>query len=237
LAKRGRRADFANDHARFVGGFTGRRGGDYAAGNQFQTGHPLMNSLLYAFRPLLADLGATLIFVLISAVTHNPLIATGLAMAYGVGQVIWLKMRREPVAALQWMGLGLVVIFGTATLLTKNAVFMMIKPSIIYVLIAVVMLRRGWMLRYMPPQGRGLADAAMIRWGYVWSGLMFVTAVLNLGFALFTSLAVWGAFSAIFLPSSKIVLFAVQYLSVRATAIKAARAAGSARPTAEAVLA
>jgi intracellular septation protein A len=187
-----------------------------------------MNNLLYAIRPLFADLASTFIFVIISALTHNPMAATAAAMSYGIGQVAWLKLKRRPVAALQWMSLGLVVVFGTATLLTDNSRFMMLKPTIIYALVGGVMLKRGWMLRYMPPATAHLAEDQMIRWGYVWSGLMFVSAALNLGLALLSTLAVWSVFSAIFLPGSKIALFFVQYLSIRATSIRRARVAQAA---------
>jgi intracellular septation protein A len=187
-----------------------------------------MNNLLYAIRPLFADLASTFIFVIVSAVTHNPMAATAAAMSYGIGQVVWLKLKGRPVAPLQWMSLGLVVVFGTATLLTDNSRFMMLKPTVIYVLIGGVMLRRGWMLRYMPPAAAGLAEDQMIRWGYVWSGLMFLSAALNLALALLSTLAVWSAFSTIFLPGSKIALFLVQYFSIRATSMRRARAARAA---------
>jgi len=82
------------------------------------------------------------------------------------------------------------------------------------------------MLPYLPPRARELLDdAVMIRWGYVWAGLMFATAALNAIFALATSLAVWSLFVAVVPAASKIALFAIQYLSIRARAIRNARRA------------
>jgi intracellular septation protein A len=122
------------------------------------------------------------------------------------------------------MSLGLVTVFGSATLLTHNPRFMMAKPTIVYILVGAAMMQRGWMLAYMPPAGRGLADEILIRWGYVWAGLMFVTAALNAAFALLASFAVWSAFIAVFPAASKIALFAVQYVSIRHIAIRRHRA-------------
>src|SRR5260221_54354 len=73
---------------------------------------------------------------------------------------------------------------GTATLFTNDATFMMLKPSVISVVLGVVMLRRGWMNRYMPPIAVAtMADIGTI-FGFVWAGLMFLTAALNVGLAL-----------------------------------------------------
>ena len=193
-----------------------------------------MKNLMFAVRPLALDLMSTLLFVIISAVTHNPLLATGIAMAAGLGRVAWLRLKNQPINALQWMSLGLVVVFGGATLLTHNPRFMMAKPTIVYILIGVSMMQRGWMLPYMPPGGEGLADAILIRWGYVWAAMMFVTAALNAGFALLASFAVWSVFITVFPAVSKIALFAVQFISIRHIAIRRYRARQSAAQAAAA---
>ena len=183
-----------------------------------------MKNLIFAARPLVLDLMSTLLFVVISAITHNPMLATGVAIAAGVTRVVYLRARKQPINAMQWMSLGLVIVFGSATLLTHNPRFMMAKPTIVYVLIGAAMMQRGWMLPYMPPAGRDLGDEILIRWGYVWAGLMFLTAALNAAFAVLASFAVWSAFVAVFPAASKIALFAVQYVSIRHIAIQRHRA-------------
>jgi intracellular septation protein A len=175
-----------------------------------------MKDLLYAARPLALDLMSTLVFVALSALTHNVMLATIVAIVAGAARVAWQLSRRQHINAMQWMSLGLVVVTGGATLLTKDPRFMMAKPSVIYVLVGVAMLERGWMLPYLPPEAREhLPDVLMIRWGYVWSGLMFLTAALNAGVALTASLAAWSLFIAIFPAASKIGLFAVHFGSMR----------------------
>ena len=76
------------------------------------------------------------------------------------------------------------------------------------------MLKRGWMLRYLPPVAGEHGKPLMIAWGYAWAGLMGLTALVNIVIAVwFTSL--WPAFIAVVPMASKLTLFAVQYVSVR----------------------
>ena len=173
-----------------------------------------MNSFLYAIRPLLLDFLSTIVFVVLVALKVDPTIAAASGIAIGVGQVVFLKATQRPIAPLQWMGLGLVVVFGTASLLTHDLRFLMVKPTVIYLLVGGVMLQRGWMLRYMPPVAAGHGEDIMIAFGYVWAGLMIVTAVANAIVAVaFTNH--WVQFMAIFPMASKLILFAVQYATTR----------------------
>lgn len=174
-----------------------------------------MNSLLYAARPLISDFFPTIIFAVLTAMKVDVVVATSLALAIGIGQVLVQKLRRQPIELLQWASLGLVMVFGTVSILTKDPRFLMAKPSIIYLAVAAVMLKRGWMMRYLPPIADGRGEPAMVAFGYAWAGLMALTALANLVVAVaFTSL--WPAFIAIFPLASKIVLFGVQYVTVRA---------------------
>lgn len=183
-----------------------------------------MKNLLFAARPLLMDMLSTLVFVALSVMTHDVFLATGIAVAAGVGRVIYQRTRGEHVNAMQWLSLGLVVVAGAATFMTKDPRFMMAKPSVIYLLVAFAMLERGWMLPYLPPVAREhLSDAVMIGWGYVWAGLMVFTALLNAGVALTASFAAWSLFIAVFPIASKALLFGVQFISVRRVAIGNAR--------------
>ena len=173
-----------------------------------------MSPLIYAIRPLLLDFLSTIVFVTLVALKVEPTIAAASGIAIGVGQVAFLKATKRPIAPLQWMGLGLVLVFGTASLLTHDLRFLMVKPTIIYLLIGGVMLQRGWMLRYMPPIAAGHAEDVMIVFGYVWAGLMLVTAIAN-GVVAVAFTAHWVQFMAIFPIGSKLILFAVQYLTAR----------------------
>jgi len=173
-----------------------------------------MNNLLFAARPLVSDFFPTIVFAVLIACKVDVRIATGVALLVGIAQVaIWKAMKRR-IELLQWASLGLVVAFGTAGILTNDPRFLMAKPTIIYLAIGVVMLKRGWMLRYMPPIASGRGEPMMIRFGYVWSGLMLLTAAANLAVAVAWP-SLWPAFIAVAPLSSKIALFTVQYLAIR----------------------
>ena len=46
------------------------------------------------------------------------------------------------------------------------------------------MLKRGWMNRYLPPIARRPCRTSASLFGYVWAGLMFGSAALNIALAL-----------------------------------------------------
>ena len=173
-----------------------------------------MKDLLYAVRPLVSDFFPTIVFAILVAMKVDVRIATGAALAIGIGQVAVQRLLKRKVELLQWASLGLVIVFGTLGIMTNDPRFLMAKPTIIYLAIGAVMLKRGWMLRYLPPIPGGHANALMIRWGYVWAGLMGLTALANIAVAVWFT-AQWPAFIAVVPMASKLGLFAVQYASIR----------------------
>jgi intracellular septation protein A len=181
---------------------------------------------IHAGRMVLSDLLSTLLFVGLFALTGSVLVATGLAVAAGIGHVLYLRVRGRPVEVMEWVSLGLVAVLGGASLLTRDPRFVMLKPTFIYVGVGCAMTKRGWMLRYLPPQAGGLVDDVTTGFGYAWSGLMFLTAALNVALVAQADARVWALFLAVFPPASKGVLFLGQYLTTRAAVI-ARRAAGS----------
>jgi len=190
-----------------------------------------MQNLLFAARPLANDVLSTLVFALLVALKIDLRVAVGLSVAVGAGQIALALHRRRPVAALQWMSLGLVMVFGAASLVTDDIRFVMIKPSIIYLVIGATMLQRGWMLRYVPPVAVGRVDDVMTAFGYVWATLMFATAAANLVVA-YAFTPHWPAFVAVVPMGSKLVLFAIQFRTVGAVARRRIRGAQAACPAA-----
>jgi intracellular septation protein len=91
----------------------------------------------------------------------------------------------------------------------------MIKPSVIYIIVGIVMLKRGWMNRYLPPIAIEVVPDIAVIFGYVWSGLMFFSAVLNLVVALNFSVVTWSASMSIYAIVSKLALFLIQYATMR----------------------
>ncbi len=173
-----------------------------------------MNSLLYALRPLASDFLPTIVFAALVALHVDVRVATAGALAFAIAQIAVQKALKRNIPLLQWASVGLVIVFGAVSIVTNYARFLMIKPSIIYVAIGVVMLKRGWMLRYLPPIAVAHAERLMIGWGYAWAGLMFVSAIANLVVA-WTLPALWPAYLAVVPMASKVALFAIQYASIR----------------------
>lgn len=186
-----------------------------------------VHPMVHAGKWLAADMLSTLFFVALYAVTNNIYLATGLAIAAGVGQIAYLKARGASIDLMQWMSLGLVVVFGSATLLTHDPRFVMLKPTLIYAAIGAVMMRRGWMVRYMVPDAQAWSRDLMIGFGYVWAGLMFATGAANLALVAHGDLKLWTWFIGVFPVASKLVLFGLQYAITRAVVISRMKAAAA----------
>jgi len=192
-----------------------------------------MRTFAHAARPLLLDFLSTLVFVTLMALKVDVRVAVVAGAAVGVAQVGYLIARRRPVAVMQWMSLGLVIASGAASFLTHDPRFVMAKPTVILLIVAAGMMQRGWMLRYIPPLAAGRADDVMIAFGYVWAGLMALSAVANLVVAVFFT-PWWPAFIAVVPLASKIGLFLIQYATMRFVIIRRMRAAAGAAALAEA---
>ncbi len=173
---------------------------------------PRVHPLVHAGKFLVADLASTLVFVALYAVTHSIFTAAGVAIALGLGRILYLALRGIPIDAMQWLSLLLVVAFGGATLLTRNPIFVMLKPTIVYAAIGSVMLRRGWMNRYMDPIARTYGSDVTTVFGYLWATLLFATGAANLGFALLAGPVVWAWFVGIVPLATKLAMVIVQYV-------------------------
>jgi len=191
-----------------------------------------MRNLLQAGKFLLLDLASTIFFLAVFLVTDNIRLSVILGVALGVGQIGWELVRKRPIDAMQWTSLILVVGAGGATLATNDPRFVMLKPSVIYALVGAVMLRKGWMNRYLPEIAKEVVPDIAVIFGFVWSGLMFFSAALNVVLALNFSAAVWGSIMSAYGIVSKLGLFLIQYAVMRHIGVRRRRAI--AIPSAEA---
>ena len=174
-----------------------------------------MKNLFQAARVLLLDLASTFLFLVVYLATDNLLLAVGLGMLLGVVQIGAELVRRKPVAALQWISVIAVLSSGAATFVTHDPRFVMLKPSVIYAVVGLVMLKRGWMNRYLPPRAAPVLDVATT-FGYVWAGLMFASALLNIALALSLDAKTWAAVMSGWGVASKVGLFLIQYATMTA---------------------
>ena len=126
------------------------------------------------FARLGTDFLSTILFLAVYLATDNVLLATGVAIAGAVAQVIHARIKGQPLAYMTWASLALVIVLGTATLLTNDPRFVLAKPAIGHFAVGAIMLKRGWMLRYLPPIVTETIPEYVTFAGYAWAALMFV---------------------------------------------------------------
>ncbi len=96
---------------------------------------------------------------------------------------------------MQWMSLGLVIVFGSLTLYFHDPRFVMVKFTIAHIAIGVVMLKPNWMARYLPPiVTETLSTGALTIYSALWPLLMFGLAAANLYIGLTMSARAWAWF-------------------------------------------
>jgi intracellular septation protein A len=173
------------------------------------TGPAPMRTALYQ---LAEDFLSTIVFLIAYLSTGNLYLAVVLAIVVGIGQFVLLKRRGRTPDVMGWLSLGLAMALGAATLITSDSRFIMAKPSVIHFAIGVVMLRRGWMARYMPEiVKQNVPERVLIGFGYAWAALMFVLGTLNLYVAARYSVEVWAWFISVVAVGAKVAAFLIQY--------------------------
>jgi intracellular septation protein A len=173
---------------------------------------------------LLLDLASTLFFVAVFLLTHNTYLAIGLGVALGLAQIGIQFARKKPISTMEWLSLFLVIAAGTATLLTDDPRFVLFKPSVIYAIVGVVMLKPGWMNRYLPAIAQTVVPDVAVAVGYLWAGLMFASAVVNAYVALTFSVATWALVMPTYGIVSKVVVFLAGFAALRLVARRRVRA-------------
>ena len=186
-----------------------------------------MNHLLQAARLLVSDLASTIVFLVVLLTTKDLILAVALGIGLGIAQIGWFLARKKPIDTMQWLSIGLVVVSGIATLLTSDARFVMLKPSVVYCVVGAFMLRPGWLNRYLPPIVIELIPDVAWAFGYVWAGLMFLSAALNIALAFTLDPLTWSAAISIWGIASKVALFLIQYVTMRTIARRRVAAAAA----------
>ena len=183
-----------------------------------------MKNFLETAKLLLLDLASTLLFLALFLLTHNIVLSVGLGMGVGLSQIAIQLARRKPIYTIEWLSLFVVVAAGTATLLTNDPRFVLFNPSIFYVVVGIVMLKAGWMNRYLPAIARAVTSDVAVTVGFVWAGLMFVSAGVNAFVALAWSVPTWAMVMPIFGIVSKVAVFLAGFTAIRLTTVRRVRA-------------
>lgn len=122
-------------------------------------------------------------------------VATGLAIAATVGQIGWLRWKTGRTEPMQWLSLGVIVVFGGATLLAHDETFIKWKPSVLYWLmggaLAVGQLMGRSFLKSLMGAQLQMPDAAWRSATWSWVGFFAAMGVLNLWVAMNFSTDTW----------------------------------------------
>ena len=123
-------------------------------------------------------------------------VATAAAIVATVLQVGWLKLRRKPVDKMLWASLGIIVVFGGATLLLQDETFIKWKPTVLYWLFSIVLavsalFFRHNLIRAMLETQIQLPDPIWAKLNWIWVGFFVFMGVANLYVALSFSTDAW----------------------------------------------
>ncbi|MFN7088059.1 MAG: septation protein A [Burkholderiales bacterium] len=123
-------------------------------------------------------------------------VATGVAIAGTFLQIGWVWLRHRKVDRMLWVSLGIIVVFGGATLLLHNETFIKWKPTVLYwvfagVLAAAALLFRKNLVRSMMEKQVSLPDPVWGRLLASWIVFFAAMGVLNLYVAYNFSTDAW----------------------------------------------
>jgi intracellular septation protein len=123
-------------------------------------------------------------------------VATGVAIAATFGQIAWVHFRHGKVDKMLWVSLGLIVVFGGATLLLRDPTFIKWKPTILYWIFATALLGsallfRKNLIRAMLEAQVALPEPLWARLNLAWVAFFAAMGGLNLYVAYNYSEADW----------------------------------------------
>lgn len=112
-------------------------------------------------------------------------VATAVAMGATVAQIGWVWIRRRKVDRMLWVSLGVITVFGTATLALGDPTFIMWKPTVLYWLFAAVLVIAGFafkknFVKSMMQHQVELPDEVWGRLQASWIGFFLFMGTLNL---------------------------------------------------------
>ena len=133
--------------------------------------------LLLDFFPILLFFGAFKIWGIY--------VATTVAIVATLLQLAWMRYSTGRTEPMQWLSLGVIVVFGGATLLAHDETFIKWKPTVLYACMALA-LWGGWVLagrnfiRQLMEKQLSMPDEAWQKLMHAWAIFFSCMAVLNL---------------------------------------------------------
>lgn len=93
---------------------------------------------------LLFDLFPVVLFFLAYKL-HDIFVATAVAIAATFVQIGWLWIRHRQIEKMMWINLAVIIVFGGATLVSQDEMFIKWKPTVFYWLIGSVLFISNWL--------------------------------------------------------------------------------------------
>ena len=143
----------------------------------------------------LFELLVVILFFITYVFTKNIVLATAVALVAGVIQAAFIWIKYKKLQTMQWVSLLLIVIFGGATIVFKDAHFIMWKPSILFWLLAAALLASQLLGKNALQATMGkeitLPDAVWRKLTFAWVLFLAMMGVLNLWVAYRFTEAQW----------------------------------------------
>ena len=139
--------------------------------------------------------------------------ATAVAIAATFIQIGWGWFKHKKVEPMHWVSLGVITVFGGATLLLQNETFIKWKPTVLYwlfsttLIIAELVFKKN-LIKAMMGSQMELPDVVWRKLNLSWAGFFTVMGVLNLYVAFNYSTDTWVNFK-LFGGTGLLLLFAV----------------------------
>ena len=112
-------------------------------------------------------------------------VATGVAIVATIAQIAYIHFKHGKVEPMQWLSLGVIVLFGGATLLAQSETFIKWKPTVLYwlmggaLLVGQLLFRKNFIQSLMGAQVE-LPAPVWLKLNWAWAGFFVAMGVLNL---------------------------------------------------------
>lgn len=122
-------------------------------------------------------------------------LATLVAIVASAGQIAWVKLRGRKVETMMWVSLGIIAVFGGATLWLHDESFIKWKPTVLYWVFAAIIFGAAFLgrnvIRSLMGTQMELPEAAWSRLNASWGGFFSFMGVANLFVAFNFSTDTW----------------------------------------------
>ena len=150
---------------------------------------------------------------------YDIFVATAVAIVAAIVQIGWLWFRRRQVDKMMWINLAIIVIFGGATLISQDETFIKWKPTVLYWLIATVLLVSNLIFRknLIQTMLEKQIFVPLFVWNRLnlsWIGFFLAMGCINLYVAFSFSVDTWVTFKLFGATGLMLVFIIVQMMMI-----------------------